>query len=94
MNSRLQRGVRSLNQHLFFNNIVERTYCTCASIETTYFYFLDLWRAKVYYTIIQARRGCGRMVVEFTTTYTIRSVPITTDVVRARGTTLCDKVCQ
>jgi len=43
---------------------------------------------------LTGRRGCDRMVVEFTTIYTISLVPINTDVVKARCTTLCDKVCQ
>jgi hypothetical protein len=55
------------------------------------------WVHSFYYIILRGRRGHDRMVVRFTTTYAICLSPLMLWVrisIRARCTTLCDKVCQ
>ena len=55
-------------------------------------YEMILYKTCRLLTAFECRRGCDRMVVGFTTTYAISAYHRIS--IRARCTTLCDKVCQ
>jgi hypothetical protein len=55
-------------------------------------YEIILYKTCRLLTAFEYRRGCDRMVVGFTTTYAINAYHRIS--IRARCTTLCDKVCQ
>ena len=55
-------------------------------------YEMILYKTCRLLTAFECRRGCDRMVVGFTTTYTISTYHRIS--IRERCTTLCDKACQ